>query len=122
MTHRTKLLMAPAVTAGLVGFMMAAGVPTRPALAGETEMRSTTEIAQATKDDLEFARKLRELKQRQNEEWNDMIMEHEKALQAAAKMPEKEKLQLQKDQVAEKKNMQRRHERELDELKAAFPT
>ncbi len=70
--------------------------------------------------DREFARKLRELKDRQHREWNELLDEQRSEVaDLTDKTPDEQRRVLDRH-TEEKREMKTRHQEELEELKADY--
>ena len=70
--------------------------------------------------DREFARKLRELKDRQHREWNELLDEQRSEVAKLSDKTPKEQREVLDRHTEEKREMKMRHDEELEELKADY--
>jgi hypothetical protein len=109
MTSKTLLLAAIAI-----------GGTTAPVAVTSAEPLIAGLASDQLEKDREFARKLRELKDRQHREWNELLdQQRSEVTSLTDKTPDEQRKTLDKHSD-EKNEMKMRHKQELEELKAEY--
>lgn len=108
---KSKALLAAAVAMGGM-IAPAATVSSDPLMVGLAQDQ--------LEKDREFARKLRELKDRQHREWNELLdKQRSEVAKLTGKTPDEQRKVLDRH-TDEKREMKDRHQEELEELKAEY--
>ncbi|WP_417451173.1 hypothetical protein [Kordiimonas sp.] len=99
---------------------IALGSSVAPAIAVSATQPQAGNAQDQLEKDREFARKLRELKDRQHREWNELMDEQRaEVAELKGKTPEEQRKALD-EHTNEKRDMKMRHQKELEELKAEY--